>query len=171
MSRTLRNLIRSAPAAALLIAASIFQAHPAQAATSYESDGCTSSGNTYCFAIYYNSVGSITNSGQGACYIANRSIPDHYGYSPNGATLVRLVFHYGMLPGGTCTTDSGDGDPLKNNAASMANAECSVYNRVYFNSGYQGISQAVYGTCGGYGGQAVNLVPDLKNENASHKRY
>ncbi|MEV2212763.1 hypothetical protein AB0H86_15160 [Streptomyces sp. NPDC050997] len=169
MTRPIRNLIRSLPAA-LLLAASIFCAQPAQAATSYESDGCTSSGNKYCFVLYYNSVGSITNSGQGSCYISNRSVPDHYGYSPNGATLVRLVFHYGMLPG-TCTTDSGDGTPLKNNAASMANAECGVYNRVYWGSGYQSISQAIYGSCGGYGGMAENLVPELKNENASHKRY
>ncbi|MEU9879776.1 hypothetical protein [Streptomyces phaeochromogenes] len=168
MTQAIRNLIRSVSAAAL-IAGSVFFAQPAQAATSYESDGCTSSGNKYCFALYYNSRGSTTNSGQGSCYISNRSVPDHYGYSPNGATLVRLVFHYGMLPG-TCTTDGGDGTPIKNNAASMANAECGVYNRVYYNSGYQSISQAIYGSCGGYGGLAENLVPELKNNNASHKR-
>lgn len=169
MTKAIRNLIRSIPAAAL-VAGSIFCAQPAQAATSYESDGCTSSGNKYCFVLYYNSVGSTTNSGQGSCYISNKSVSNHSGYSPNGATFVSLVFHYGMLSG-TCTTGSGDGQTIKNNAASMENAECGVYNRVYFNSGYEGISQAVYGNCGGYGGMAVNLVPELKNNNASHKRY
>ncbi|MFF0714366.1 hypothetical protein ACWEVM_20605 [Streptomyces bauhiniae] len=166
----MRNLIRSIPVAAL-IAGSIFYAQPAQAATTYESDSCSSSNNAYCFVLYYNSVGSITNSGQGACYVSNMSVPDHYGYSPNGATLVRLVFGYGKLPNATCKSESGDGTTLKNNAASIVNGECGVTNRVYFSSGYQGISQASTATCGGYGGLAENLVPELKNENASHKRY
>ncbi|MFG3213819.1 hypothetical protein [Streptomyces tendae] len=161
----MRNSIRSAIAFSTLAVSAAF-AQPAQAATVYEKDGCTSSGNKYCFAIYYNSRSENTWHGMGACYIANKSIPNHYGYSPNGATLVRLVYGYNSP---ACYSDAGSGEAIKNNAASVANAECSVINRVYFNSGYMGTSQSFWDYCGSYS-YAENLKADLKNNNASHKR-
>ncbi|MDT7840170.1 hypothetical protein [Streptomyces justiciae] len=104
--------------------------------------------------------------------MSNQSIPDYYGYSPNGATLVIYVFGYGQISGNynTCRLgDSGEGQPVKNNAASASNGECVATHRVYYNSGYQGISQAFSPTCGDYW-PSENLIADLKNENASAKR-
>ncbi|MEU0743508.1 hypothetical protein [Streptomyces sp. NPDC006134] len=169
MKRRTHHLISTAVTSAVL-AASAVVAQPAHAATSYESDGCTSTDNRYCFAIFYNSRSENTWLGGGSCYIANKSVPDHYGYSPNGAVLVRLVFAYQNIYGtSSCKDDSGEGQPIKNNAASVANGECSVMNTVYFNSGYLGTSQSFYAYCGEYT-WAENLKTGLKNENASHKR-
>jgi len=147
---------------------------PAQAvSTSYESDVCSSSGNQYCFEIYYNSAGATTGYSYSSCFLANQSISDHYGYSPNGVVLVRYIFRggtdriTGSNPG--CTGGEGDGIALKNEAASVVNNECSVNNIVYYNSGYQGTSQTITPGCGS-DWPATNLKAELKNENASHKR-
>ncbi|MEE4425649.1 hypothetical protein V2J85_41025, partial [Streptomyces sp. DSM 41528] len=109
----------------------LFAASPASAATpiSYESDACTSAGNKYCFAIHYNSRGAQTWYSDSPCFVANKDIPDYYGYSPNGAVLVRYVFRAGQISGtgATCVrTNEGDGQGVKNNAASASNGECSA---------------------------------------------
>ncbi len=57
---------------------------------------------------------------------------------------------------------SGHGQPVWNNAASVWN-RTSVPVTVYYNSNYRGTSQVIPA------GAAVNLSPDLKNDNASHK--
>ncbi|MEU3555671.1 hypothetical protein [Streptomyces fragilis] len=148
---------------------------PASAATSYVSDVCTSSNNTYCFQLNWGSRGETTWVGLDACFVSNQDVPDYYGYSPNGATLVRYVFRHGELNdagtglAGLCRGEGG-GEAVKNNAASGANAECSATHRVYFNSGYGGISQAFLPDCGTHW-PSQNLVSSLKNENASADRY
>ncbi|MFV0134405.1 hypothetical protein ACLGIH_14375 [Streptomyces sp. HMX87] len=145
---------------------------PASAATSYSADECTSSGNAYCFVIHYNSRSAATYYSASSCFVANRSIPDYYGYSPNGAVLLRFVFEYGMISGNynTCRLgNSGEGQPVKNNAASASNGECVASHRVYYNSGHQGTSQTFSPTCGDYW-PSENLISALKNENASAKR-
>lgn len=147
---------------------------PAQAVPiSYVSDVCSSSGNQYCFEIYYDSAGASTGYSYSSCFLANQSVPDHLGYSPNGAVLVRYMFEggtgriTGSNPG--CTGGSGDGLGLKNAAASAVNNECGVNNIVYYNSGYQGTSQTITPGCGD-DWPSTNLKSTLKNENASHKR-
>ncbi|MFD3658200.1 hypothetical protein ACTU45_30525 [Streptomyces sp. 24-1644] len=148
-------------------------ATPASAATSYEADACSSSGNSYCFAIHFNSRGEQTWYSSSPCFVANKDIPDYFGYSPNGVALVRYVFRPGLISGtaATCVlSNEGDGQAVKNNAASASNGECSATYRVYFYSGYSGPSQAFLPTCGDYW-PSDNLVSTLKNENASHDRY
>ncbi|MEE1927535.1 hypothetical protein V1J52_04920 [Streptomyces sp. TRM 70351] len=166
-----RNLTRSALAAATSAAALLMTVPSASAVpTSYESDACSSANNRYCFEIYYNSHGATTGYSYSACFVANKSIPDHYGYSPNGAVLVRYVYRGGQLPNHTgCDMASGSGLGIKNNAASAANNECGVSNRIYYNSGYQGTYETFPAGCGSYW-PASNLKSSLKNENASHKR-
>ncbi|MCI4045809.1 hypothetical protein [Streptomyces sp. TRM75563] len=153
----------------------LLSSSPATAATptSYESDACTSSGNRYCFAVHYNSRGAQTWYSGSPCFVANKDIPDYYGYSPNGAVLVRYVFRPGQISGtaATCVlSNDGDGKGVKNNAASASNGECSATYRVYVYSGYGGPSQAFLPNCGDYW-PSDNLVSTLKNNNASHDRY
>ncbi|WP_424920073.1 hypothetical protein [Streptomyces sp. wa1064] len=157
------------------LGALLFAAPTATAATptSYVSDACSSSGNKYCFAIHYNSRGEQTNYSSSPCFVANKKVPDHYGYSPNGAALVRYVFRPAQISGtgATCVlSNDGDGKGIKNNAASASNGECNAMNRIYVYSGYGGPSQAFYPTCGDYW-PSDNLVTTLKNNNASHDRY
>lgn len=152
----------------------LFPFAPAFAATptSYVSDTCSSSGNKFCFSIHFNSRGGQTWYSDSACLVSNNDIPDYLGYSPNGVSLVRYVFRAGQISGtaATCVLSSGDGQGVKNNAASASNGECSATFRVYFNSGYNGPSQAFLPTCGEYW-PSENLVSTLKNENASQDRY
>ncbi|MFI2004122.1 hypothetical protein ACH432_01990 [Streptomyces jumonjinensis] len=140
---------------------------------SYESDACSSSGNGYCFILHVNSRGGQTWYSDSPCFVANKDISDHYGYSPNGVSLVRYVFRPGQISGSPAVcnlSNSHDGQGIKNNAASASNGECSANYRVYFNSGYGGPSQAFLPTCGDYW-PSENLVTALKNNNASHDRY
>ncbi|MFE6836810.1 hypothetical protein ACFVFI_18510 [Streptomyces sp. NPDC057705] len=150
-----------------------FSVTPASAATSYESDVCGSSGNRYCFAIHYNSRGGQTWYSASPCFVADRDVPDYFGYSPNQASLVRYVFRSGQISGtaAACTlSNEGDGQGVKNNAASASNGECVADYRVYYNSGYSGPSQSFSPNCGDYW-PAENLGSGLYNENASHDRY
>ncbi|MER5811757.1 hypothetical protein ABT143_26825 [Streptomyces sp. NPDC002033] len=70
----------------------------------------------------------------------------------------------------TCRGGSGSGRELKNAAASASNAECSAHYRIYFSSGYNGLSQEFLPNCGDYW-PADNLLTELKNDNASNARY
>lgn len=154
-----------AAGASLAVSASFLVSAPAQAATTYSGDECTAS-NANCFALFYNSG---TNTWQSSCFLSNRSIPDLWGYSPNGATVVRLVFR---APGTYINTNlgaswcygSGEGQDVKNNAAAAGSGEASATNTVYYNSGYSGASQSFAAKSSG------NLNSTLKNENASIKR-
>jgi uncharacterized membrane protein len=169
----MKNLLRSAVVTATVTAGALATTvSPTSAATSYAADECSSSGNAYCFSLHYNSRSETTNYSVSSCFVTNESIPNYYGYSPNGASLVRYVFEYGQISGNynTCRLgNSGEGLEVKNNAASASNSECVATHRVYYSSGYQGLSQAFSPTCGDYW-PAQNLVSGLKNENASSKR-
>ncbi|MEU3599073.1 hypothetical protein ABZ714_10130 [Streptomyces sp. NPDC006798] len=148
---------------------------PAPAAAvpiSYEADACGSSGNRYCFALHYNSRGGQTWYSDSPCFVSNKDIPNHAGYSPNGVAQVVYVFTAGQMnwSAAVCVlSNSGDGQPVKNNAASAANGECSVSYRVYYNSGYSGPNQTFGPTCGDYW-PAVDLNSGVKNNNASSAR-
>ncbi|MFJ5548683.1 hypothetical protein [Streptomyces sp. NPDC093225] len=144
----------------------------AAAATSYESDACNSTADKYCFSIHFNSRGGQTWYSESPCFLSNRSIPDYFGYSPNQAALVRYVFRAGQIDGdyNTCRLGGdGEGQGVKNEAASATNAECGATHRVYFSSGYLGPSQAFSPKCGDYW-PGENLISDLKNDNGSAKR-
>ncbi len=159
-------------AALLALSVTLFVTPSAQAVTSYSADECTSANNSYCFALYYDSRGEQTNYSTSSCFVTNRSIPDHSGYSPNGAMFVRFVFSYGLMSNlyNTCRGGSGADLTLKNASASASNGECSAFYRVYFSSSYNGLSQSFAPSCGDYW-PAENLFPALKNENASNSRY
>ncbi|MFE6285601.1 hypothetical protein [Streptomyces sp. NPDC057877] len=161
----MNNLARIAVGASLALSASFLATSPAQAATTYSGDECTAS-NENCFALFYNSG---VNTWTSSCFLSNRSIPDLWGYSPNGATVVRFVFR---APGTHINTNlavswcygSGEGQDVKNNAAAAASGEASATNTVFYNSGYAGASQS-------FGPRSTgNLNSTLKNENASIQR-
>ncbi|MEU6896213.1 hypothetical protein ABZ934_31610 [Streptomyces sp. NPDC046557] len=122
--------------------------------------------------MYYDSRGEQTWYSTSSCFVTNRSIPDHSGYSPNGAIFVRFVFSTGLMSNlyNTCRGASGSDLTLKNASASASNGECSATYRVYYNSGYVGLFQTFLPSCGDYW-PAENMMPDMKNENASSLRY
>lgn len=78
--------------------------------------------------------------------------------SYQGSTLVtyRYVFD---------SATNGHGQYVKNNAASVENCAAGDDYRVFYNSGYSGTSQYIGSV--GWGCNWVNLIPALKNENAS----
>ncbi|MFF8100866.1 hypothetical protein ACF07S_13980 [Streptomyces sp. NPDC016640] len=166
------SLLKRVAVAAGTFAAALSVSSPASAATSYSADECTSSGSTYCFVIHYNSRSETTNYSSSSCFVATRDIPDYYGYSPNGTTLVRFVFEYGLISDNYATCrlgNTGEGLAVKNNAASASNGERSASYRVYYNSGYLGTSQTFSPTCGLHW-PSTNPISSLKNENASAAR-
>ena len=169
-----QRIMRVFLSVSLLWMATFFGSSHAVASTSYESDECTSAGNAYCFSMHWESAGSETGGySKSSCFVANKSIPNHYGYSPNGAVLVRYVFEYGQIDGiyNTCRLgNSGEGLGIKNNVASASNGECSVYYRIYYNSNYSGLFQTFHPTCGSYA-PSDNMMAGMKNQNASHVRY
>ncbi|MFG2994522.1 hypothetical protein ACGFZK_35370 [Streptomyces sp. NPDC048257] len=165
-------MLRASFAGLLAFSVAFFVAPNAQAATTYSADECTSANNSYCFALYYDSRGEQTWYATSSCFVTNRSIPDHSGYSPNGAIFARFVFDAGLMSNlyNTCRGASGSNRTLKNASASASNGECSASYRVYYNSGYGGLSQTFLPNCGEYW-PAENLLAALKNENASNVRY
>ncbi|MFI5761999.1 hypothetical protein ACIA8F_13775 [Streptomyces sp. NPDC051563] len=89
------------------------------------------------------------------------NVSDHFGtsqYQGSSLTSYRYIF----VGGG-----NGNGQYMKNNAASVWNCAPDDNYRVYFNSGYGGTSQyfqknGPYGSC-----NITNLISALKNNNAS----
>ncbi|KNB49943.1 hypothetical protein AC230_24760 [Streptomyces caatingaensis] len=150
----------------------------ASAGTAYEWDLCNS-GNGSCFGIFYSSVpGSLVI--DSACFLANRSVPDHWGRYENGGTIqVRYQFRnqgynggplivFDRVSGGVAfakclPNGAGAGDPLKNNAASAVNQD-TVPHTIYYNSGYGGQRQTINS------GRGYNIIAELKNNNASSLR-
>ena len=112
---------------------------PASDAGAAERDGACDSGEV-CF--YYNS------NGEGSVSDFSSSVPNYGGSQPN------------------CYEFKGDGNGrgecVKNNVASVWNRTGQSVT-IYYNSNYSGPSQTIPD------GEPVNLRPDLKNENASHK--
>ncbi|WP_369249180.1 hypothetical protein [Streptomyces sp. R41] len=164
-------------AAVASFAAVLATAPSASAATSYAADECSSAYNRACFRIQFNSRSETTQLSQSACFISNKSIKDHWGYSPNGTSIVRYVFsgfpgyytdpdrdtHKGMS--NPCD-NTGDGQYAADNAASAYNQDPSHSYTVYSNAGYSGSKK----TIPKYDGIARNLGNGLKNKNSSSKR-
>ncbi|MDT0443044.1 hypothetical protein [Streptomyces johnsoniae] len=137
----------------------------------YEDDQCTMT--TACMAIFYNSRG---NDGvfDSPCFITNKNLYSHNGHTiQHGTTTFDVLYQFshgriwddtgwsganGHKCGGPAT---GSGYSLKNDAAGAVNAD-SRHHRIYYNTGYQGTSQTIEGS--------ENLVPALKNDNASSRR-
>lgn len=134
----------------------------------YVSDACSSSDNSRCFALMYNSqAGGIWAS---SCFLTDENIPDLAGYFVNNGVngeQVVYVFDSRTLGGNYvaayCDNGSGSGQPVKNNAAAGSNGLVSSTARVYYNSGYAGPSQDFGPT------DTDNLDSTLKNEDASVK--
>ncbi|MCX4742469.1 hypothetical protein [Streptomyces antibioticus] len=178
-----KNPVRPARPVATLVAvasslaAVLATAPTASAATSYAADACSSGYNRACFRIHYNSRSETTQLSQSACFISNKSITNHWGYSPNGASVVRYIFsgfpgyytdpdgdtHKGMSD--PCDA-KGDGQYAADNAASAYNQDPSHSYTVYSNTGYAGSKK----TIPRYDGIARNLGTGLKNKNSSSKR-
>lgn len=112
---------------------------PTSAASAAERDGVCDAGE---FCLFYNS------NGQGSLSDFSGSIPNYGGGQPNC---------YEFKGSG-----SGQGKCVKNNAALAWNRTGHPVT-VYYNSNYSGPSQTIPD------GEPVNLSPELKNENASHK--
>lgn len=119
--------------AATLMSATLVVAAPSAEAAAQ--DGVCQAGE---FCLYYNSYQ------QGSVSDFTRSISDY------GSTY--------MFKG----PGAGQGSRVKNGAASAWNRTFGSV-RVYYNSGYSGVSQAIAP------GAKVNLNSTLKNQNASHK--
>ncbi|MEI5098016.1 hypothetical protein RB200_04380 [Streptomyces sp. PmtG] len=147
-------------------------APPASAGTSYEDDVCSSRGNRYCFRIHYSSRSETTQQSKSDCFVANKSVWDHWGYTVSGgAHVIRYVF--GSFPsdayGGMrhpCS-GAGGGQAAVDNAASAWNQDPRARYTVYSGSGYSG-SKKTYPKADGI---ARNFSKTkLKNKNSSHKR-
>jgi hypothetical protein len=127
----------------------------------YNSDECSSTDNARCFVLFFNSQGSVTWSS--ACFIANKNINSYDGYFAGDGIQVSYVFAWRELKTntlGACNYSSGDGKPVKNDAAAGSNSMTSSY-RVYYNSNQAGPYQTFSP------GAIFDFNSTLKNENAS----
>lgn len=159
------SLILSTACAALLV-----PINPANAYVTYTDDECSSS--TRCFAVFYNSMRNI-GIFSSPCFITNGSEHSHLGFdqlTSSGMQQVRYQFNHGRgfdtgLPNGSrCrAADPGSGAGVKNNAAGAANGDSRAH-RISYNTGYAGTYQTFQA------GAMANLIPALKNNNASSKR-
>ncbi|WP_158711032.1 hypothetical protein [Streptomyces albus] len=141
-------------------------AGPAHAATYNASDNCDvpwiscSYGDLW---LFYNSKDIAIQDGyyKSAFTLYYGNVDDHWGtsrYQGSSLTTYRYVFGNG---------GNGNGQYMKNNAASVQNCARDDNYRVYYNSGYGGTSQyfaknGPYGDC-----NITNLISALKNNNAS----
>jgi len=119
----------------------------------------------------------MTQLSQSGCFATNKSIKNHWGYSPNSASIVRYIFtsfpgyytdpdgetHRGMA--NPCDPE-GAGQGLGDNAASAYNQDPSHSYTVYGDAGYTGSKK----TIPKYDGMARNLGSTLKNKNSSSQR-
>jgi hypothetical protein len=153
------TLTAAAACAALLAGAS-----SAYAGTSYESDICSSSGNKYCFRLHYNSRSSQTWVSHGSCFLANVSVPNAWGYSPNQASVVRYTFDYHA---NACyDDDKGYKQGIYHNAASGSNDDPSHSYNVFSSTNYSGYTTYFPRR----DGIAHNLASNVKNKNESQRR-
>ncbi|MGJ5891239.1 hypothetical protein ACSCBZ_04735 [Streptomyces niveiscabiei] len=147
-------------------AALLCGAAPAQAVGNNVSDNCDvpwiscSNGDLW---LFYNSKSIAIQDGriESAYTTFYGDVYDHWGtseYQGSSLTTYRYVFGNG---------GNGDGQYMKNNAASVENCSPDDNYRVYYNSGYGGTSQyfaknGPYGDC-----NITDLISALKNNNAS----
>ncbi|MGW3957215.1 hypothetical protein ACWEKM_41460 [Streptomyces sp. NPDC004752] len=156
----------AAGAFAVTVAALISTATPAQAATFNVSDNCNvpwitcSEGDLW---LFYNSKDIAIQNGHymSAFTTFYGNVSDHWGTSQyQGSTLSTYRYVFGS--GG-----NGNGQYMKNNAASVQNCAPDDNYRVYYNSGYGGTSQ-YFAKNGSFGDcNITNLISALKNNNAS----
>ncbi|MER7808772.1 MULTISPECIES: hypothetical protein [Streptomyces] len=146
--KTMRSRIAAATAtSAVALALAVGVATPAAADADYDNYwfGCNyDSSNTFKFRLYYNSNlgGDYRNIGY-AVY--------DFDSVANGTSYGPLTF---------CGFKSaGSGQRVKNNAASARNTHSSYFGYLYYNSGYKGASDIVWGT--------VNQLDATYNNNAS----
>ncbi|MFB6523744.1 hypothetical protein [Streptomyces sp. NPDC056401] len=144
-------------AAALALTIPAAAAHTAPGTVSDNCDvpwiNCTE-GDLY---LFYNSMELAVEDGR---YVSSwarfyGNVYDYHG-STSGSTTYRYVFD---------SATNGHGQYVKNNAASVENCSGTDNYRVYYNAGYGGTSQYVGAV--NWGCNWVNLIPALKNENAS----
>ncbi|MFD8725938.1 hypothetical protein ACFV2H_50475 [Streptomyces sp. NPDC059629] len=167
MPKPARTKTTAAATALAAGAVLLFGAAPAQAATYYVSDNCDVpwiSCNYGDLRLYYNSKAKAVDSSghlvsSWAQFYGN--VSDYSGTSQyEGSGLSTYVYVFGWMNG------NGNGQRVKNNAASVANCAASDDYRVYYNTGYMGHSQYF-----GHGGWSscnwADLDSTLKNENAS----
>lgn len=144
----MRHLKKAVLCLAMAAAVGAGMAPPASAASGdYENYwfGCNyESSNNFKFRIFYNSnlAGDYRNIGY-AVYDFD-SVQDGTGYSP----LKYCGFR-----------SAGSGQRVKNNAASARNSHSTYTGVLYYNSGYKGAADYIWGT--------VNQLEATYNENAS----
>ncbi|MFF0095178.1 hypothetical protein ACFYSF_35320 [Streptomyces canus] len=147
-------------------AALLSGAAPAQAATNNVTDNCDVPWISCSFGdlwLFYNSKSIAIQNGtiESAYTTFYGNVDDHWGtsaYLGSSETTYRYVFGNG---------GNGNGQYMKNNAASVQNCAPDDNYRVYYNSGYGGTSQyfaknGPYGDC-----DITDLISALKNNNAS----
>ncbi|MFF2526986.1 hypothetical protein [Streptomyces liangshanensis] len=110
----------------------------------------TQASSTFKFAIYYNSnyAGAYRNIGYSVYDFGDERV----GGSPQG----------GLQPLNFCHGGAGNGQGIKNNAASVKNKHATYWAIVYYNSGFKGTSEAI--------SRQANLTT-TKNNNASFEWY
>ncbi|MER7982658.1 hypothetical protein [Streptomyces sp. NPDC095817] len=163
---SLKTKVAACAASFAAVAAVVVTAGPADAAEFTVSDNCNvpwiscSYGDLW---VFYNSKELAVQGGYYKSAFATfyGSVSDHYGtsqYQGSSLSTYRYVFGNG---------GNGNGQYVKNNAASVQNCAPGDNYRVYFSSGYGGTSQYFaknepYGDC-----NITNLISALKNNNAS----
>lgn len=161
-----KKKIAACAASFAAVAAVMVTAGPADAAEYTVSDNCDvpwiscSYGDLW---LFYNSKDIAVQDGyyKSAFTTFYGNVYDHWGTSQyQGSTLSTYRYVFGN--GGY-----GNGQYMKNNAASVQNCAPDDNYRVYYNSGYGGTSQyfaknGPYGDC-----NITDLISALKNNNAS----
>ncbi|MBZ4320875.1 hypothetical protein [Streptomyces huiliensis] len=160
----------TAAAAAFAGVMAISSATPAAAdRIEYSWDECGSNVGA-CLGLFYG--GKKNGVIYSACFLTNRSHPDHWGRAEHGRTT---RYQFRNQPGHDnirfrigvdirCQADGwGSGNELKNAAASVANQDWVAHD-IFFNSYYEGFGRAI--------GQdeSGNLHEILRNNNASSRR-
>jgi hypothetical protein len=166
--RTARFRVKSAACAMSFAAAAAVMAtaQPANAAEYTVTDNCDVPWITCSYGdlwLFYNSKDIAIQDGyiKSAYTTFYGNVSDHWGtsqYQGSSLTTYRYVFGNG---------GNGNGQYMKNNAASVQNCARDDNYRVYYNSGYGGTSQyfaknGPYGDC-----NITDLISALKNNNAS----
>ncbi|CAM5734540.1 hypothetical protein [Streptomyces fumanus] len=164
-ARFKRKIAACATSFAALVGA-LATAGPAEAAEYTVMDNCDVPWITCSYGdlwLFYNSKDIAVQDGyyKSAFTMFYSNVSDHWGtsqYQGSSLSTYRYVFGNG---------GNGNGQYMKNNAASVQNCARDDNYRVYYNSGYGGTSQyfaknGPYGDC-----NITDLISALKNNNAS----
>ncbi|TQF04049.1 hypothetical protein E6W39_19705 [Kitasatospora acidiphila] len=153
-------------AAAVGLVGPLAMSTPASAATvnNYVSNNCNTANTADCWNgvsvlyVFYSQVDAngYTGSARSDFY----GDVSNYSYDVSTSEGTNTYWNYRFGNGG-----SGDGQPVRNDAASALACGSTTNYRVYYSTGYQGSSQYISGDWGCNNG--VNLESWLRNENAS----